>query len=1446
MRTKYQVILFLCCIVLNYTFSYSNNVFYAPASINYITVANGLPQNTVQSIEKDHFGFMWFGTDNGLCRFDGYDFDYYNSKKNEEGLWDDRIVDVISDGSLFLWIITPNGLQLFNTLTSKFEKVKDNALKELFAENISHIKPMGRTVWVATQNKGVYKLNVGEKAEQFSIAKQYFMDGSLPEVSFIEKDKDNVVYLGTSEGVYVNNPLTDKFDKLKGLGVDISGVDVQTLFDDGEDLWIGTPNGLYRYSKRNSATVQYIHDPSVETTIPHWNITCIGTNGFGDILVGTLGGLCSYNPQKDSFTYINLFPSSKNSNRDVFIRSLYADSLGNVWVGTEKTGLVHLYNYHKQFNALPNEARFKPFNENIVNSIYRSKDVLWVGTAGDGLLQYNFLKDKIKHFKTGGGIPGSIQSDFITCVFEDNDGQIWVGTWGMGIQKLSSADKNSFTTYNINQGLSNDFVSCIYACSNNLMVVGTQGGLSVYDKRNDMFIPVPVKHDVHGKVWQVGCIQEDRDGYLWIGTTNGLYRFKASLIYPQNDQQLVRYDIVTFKESNEAGSLPDNYITCLDMDKQGHVWIGTYGKGVAKCVPGQDGSFRFDAFQERDGLANNVVYELLTDKNNNIWISTENGLSKFNPEDETFVSYYHRDGLKNDQYYWSAACKAEDGYLYFGGLNGLNFFHPDSIKSYPYKPNTYITKLKVYNSDVMPGEELHGKVAIKNSAFYSDSIHLSYKDNVFSFEFSALPYYLSSKIKYAYKLNGVDKDWVFVDADRRVASYTNLDGGEYLFQVRSTDLDGAWMDNITSALVIIKPPMWKTSWFKFVLVILIFLIGSGYIRYRSIRISQQKKRLEKLVKERTQEIKEKNELLEINARELQVNNTQLAHRQEEIEKQKEQLEQQNTEIISQRDQLITLNKEIESIHQKRMEFFTNISHEFRTPLTLIISPIEKMLSETFAFSKENVQKTVSYVKRNAERLLLLTNEITTFRKFEAGKMKVVLTNGNVGDFISEIAESFRELAENKSIRYSVSVDYNLEDTWYDQAKLENILFNLISNAIKYTNEEGKVSISVTKIKNEAEQPHLLLNIQDNGIGIKKEYQDKVFERFYRDISGGGNKGYGTGIGLALAKQMVEVLNGSISLDSEENKGSSFKVILPIEKQDFPEHEVQSGISYGQVQLKERIDLLVTNEDNKHASTGDGEIDSIGESKTKILVVDDNVDLREFLAESLSDTYAVTTAKDGEEGYGKALEKDYDLVVSDVMMPKVDGLELCKRLKNNIHTSHLPIILLTAKGQEEDFVEGLELGADDYVSKPFNLGILQARINSLIENRKKLRKFYHKAETAVGEIPADIPTTSLDEEFMGKINQVIESNYTDPAFDIEAFSSKMYVSRSLLYKKLKALTDVSPIEYINIYRLKKSTQLLKSKQYQISEVAFMVGFNDPKYFSRVFKKFFNCSPSAYLE
>ncbi len=1438
---KYKNILTLLLVFLH-TVIISAKTNLPSTKFEYITIENGLPQNTVQCIEKDQYGYMWFGTDNGLCRYDGYDFYYFEAKK-DSGLIDNRIIDITTDNNGYLWIITPKGGQIFNLLTERFESFQNQAINKLLHKKIKQIKNINNVLWAVTQDSGIFKITSNTDIEAITISDVYFTKNDLPQVISIYKGYNNNVFLGTEKGVYQLNNDKNSFELLTFNHIDNTSLYAQAILEDKSNIWIGTLNGAFKINKETNDLRWYAHDPLNKHTISHSSVTCIEKDKKGDILLGTLAGIHKYNAEADNFNKIILHQGKHTNIHDIFIRSILTDSIGNVWIATEKTGVIHFNIFQKNFYSFQeSNANLRPLNESIINSIYKDNNRLWVGTAGNGIIQYDNKGDKIYQYKNEINKPSSLQSNFVTSIIKGSDGKIWAATWGKGIQILTDAKNNVFKGYYIRDGLPSDFISCYYFCKDGQLLVGTKAGIAIYDNTKKKFHTVKITSNMQTAPWEVGCIIEDNDGFLWIGTTNGLHRFSKKSISP--DYQLSNYDITTFKESADFLSLPNNYITCLEKDKEGNIWIGTYGNGISKCISKNNKTFQFANLSTKNGLANNVVYRILSDDKNNLWISTENGLSNYIQNNNTFQNYYTKDGLRNNQYYWNAAYKSSNGILYFGGMNGLNYFNPDSIKSYHFKVPTYITDLKIFNKSIKPLQKRNGLVPLHKSIFATDTIMLSFKDNVFSFEFSSLPYFSTSKIKYAYQLEGVDKDFVIVPSDRRIASYTNLKGGEYTFTVKSTNTEGKWINDPTKVVLIVKPPFYKTTWFKYLLFITVLLLIYGYIKYRSFRLSVQKKRLEEIVEIRTNELNEKNAQLEVSTNTLLKQNTQLAQRKQEIEKQKTLLENQNKEIITQRDTVLNLNKEIESIHQMRMQFFTNISHEFRTPLTLIIAPVERLLQSNLNLNKEEFTKTLQYVKRNTERLLLLTTEIMKFRKFETGKIKLTLYQGNIGDFINEIAEAFRPIAHQKKLNFHVSIDFNLKDLWYDKNKLEDILFNLLSNAMKYTPPKGEVSLNVSQIVRDNNKQSLFINIKDTGIGISEEAKKKVFDRFYRADSNSDFSTYGTGIGLAITKQNVETMNGSITLDSEINKGSSFKVFLPVNEADFPEHDKSQNVEVSQVALKERVNLLVDIEPNEntvkinlnHTNSDNGTI------KPKILIVDDNNDLREFVAEALNPDYVVYTAVDGEQGLKEALEKEPDLILSDIMMPKINGLDMCKQLKNNLHTSHLPIILLTAKGQEDDFVEGLQTGADDYISKPFNLSVLKAKIDSLIENRKKLKRMFHNAE---GEINAETVTTNtVDEEFMEKINKVVAENYTNPSFDIDSFASKMYVSRSLLYKKLKALTNVSPNEYVNIYRLKKSVQLLKNKNVQISEVAFQIGFNDPKYFSRVFKKFYNCSPSAY--
>ncbi len=597
-----------------------------------------------------------------------------------------------------------------------------------------------------------------------------------------------------------------------------------------------------------------------------------------------------------------------------------------------------------------------------------------------------------------------------------------------------------------------------------------------------------------------------------------------------------------------------------------------------------------------------------------------------------------------------------------------------------------------------------------------------------------------------------------------------------------------------------------------------------------------------MVKERTSKIEEQNEHMRIQADELKKANADLVIRRELIEGQKVELEGKNNEIILQRDRLVELNKEIEIINQTRLRFFTNISHEFRTPLTLIISPVERILKEMHIPGKAH--ELLISVQRNARRLSLLIDQLLMFRKIETGNLSIRISCDNFSGFATEVFHAFDILAQQRQINYILNINIDNSPRWFDADKLENILYNLLSNAFKYTPVGGSVHLEISEqnlIKNGAKVSSICIKVSDTGIGIDENQADKIFNRFYRTTNGANIKG--TGIGLSLTRELIDALNGTIAVTKNNPQGSCFNVILPCRKEDFPGAEINDIPAFDPSELDNKVQVIFDQLADDDTFLPD-ETEPFGSNADPlILIVEDNKELALFISNSLSGNYRVLTASNGKIGYELARKQSPDLIISDVVMPVMDGIEMCRNIKNNLYTSHIPVILLSAKALIEDHLEGFQVGADDYIAKPFNLELLRAKVYNIIDSRKKFRNLFTSSDELVN---TNGGSNTLDDKFLTKAYSILESSYQNPELSVEIFSDQMFVSRSLLYKKIKALVDLSPNDFITVYRLKKALPLLASREMTINEVAYNVGFNDPKYFSRVFKKFYKKKPSEHTK
>jgi signal transduction histidine kinase/DNA-binding response OmpR family regulator len=850
------------------------------------------------------------------------------------------------------------------------------------------------------------------------------------------------------------------------------------------------------------------------------------------------------------------------------------------------------------------------------------------------------------------------------------------------------------------------------------------------------------------------------------------------------------------------------------------LWVGT-GGGLNKY------DYKTDSFQyynQNDGLPSNKISGILEDEHGNLWLSTDRGLSKFNPVSEVFRNYDTHDGLYHLQFNFSSCLKTADGQLLFGGTNGITAFYPDSIRDNPHIPPIIITDFRLFNESVpIARNDLDQKTEgyhLPQHISTLDEITLSYRENIFSFEFSALDYHSPQKNQYAYFMEGVDPDWVHTDASRRFASYTNLDPGEYIFRVKGSNSDGIWNESGTSIKVLITPPWWLSSWAYAAYFLLIIAMVVTIWRFQLRRI----------------------------------------HLRNELKMKSFEAQQ------------------LQEVDQMKSWFFANISHEFRTPLTLIQGPVKQIINGEFV---GNLKDQCKMILRNSDRLLHLINQILDLSKLESGRMKIKANRIDIISYLKGLVQSFASMAEYNNVSFTLNSNVESQVGYVDRDKLEKIITNLLSNAFKFTPEGGEVSVDMSlrgdsrskarettkqspsvvgkEIATSAERrtrndQRIELSISNTGPGIPRDQLEKIFDRFYQADNSYKKDSEGTGIGLTLTKELVQACGGEIRVESEPDKLTTFTVLLPISKEHFKVEEIiEEQDSEKELVLEKDTGYQIpdTGDQEKsgirHPVSGIQDRDASDEKRVAsnksplLLIVEDNPDVTSYISSFLEKDYRIITAENGEEGWKKALKKFPDLIISDVMMPVMDGFELCKKLKSDQRTSHIPIILLTARADMESKLEGLEFGSDDYVTKPFDAKELQIRCRNLLEQRRRLREKFSK-ELAVE--PHEITVSSLDEKFITRALQIIEEKISDPEFGVEKFSREIGMSRANLYRKLQAITGHTAKDYIRIIRLKRAALLLQKRTGNITEIAFAVGFNSPSYFSECFRKYFGQLPSTY--
>jgi signal transduction histidine kinase/ligand-binding sensor domain-containing protein/DNA-binding response OmpR family regulator len=1277
-----------------------------------------------------------------------------------------------------LWVNTRNGFNIYNPSTESFHHdTKSEAcnLGNCYITISNMIKCINGNYFIYSPNPSLFYY-IPEK--KYTLRINYLpsdtMKSDAYRITSLIEDKDTNVWIITSNGILIklNKKLKIDYYNYYLYNTNNKIPNSYILYcDTDNDLWIAITNdakGIYFFdSKKN--TFQHYTTNSSPIKLNNNIITGVTQDNNGIIWIGTdHGGINLINKKLNTINYLLQDPDNDKSITQNSINTIYKDNTGIIWIGTFKQGINYYHEEIIRFNSyrhIASDNNSLGFDD--IHCFAEDKSGnLWIGTNGGGIDHLDRKTGIYKHYRHEASNPKSLSNDIIVDLHVDHLNNLWIGTFYGG---LNFFDGKIFKHYKHNpndpRSISDNRVWCVYEDRDYNIWVGTLGGgLDLFDREKNIFY--------HYKAGQVNSVHsnyiiniiEDKDKNIWIGTAEGLDVL---------DKKTGRFINYVHEEAN-PNSLSNNNITTLKEDSYGNIWIGTR-EGLNKYNR-QKNNFLVIR-QPLYNLPDNAIMAILEDSRHNLWISTMNGITNMiihnrDTEKETYIfrNYDEADGLQGREFNVNSAIQTKFGELIFGGSNGYNLFVPEMIKENKRIPEVIITDLKIMNESVKVNEKIHGRVILKNSVSITKEVVLKYSENMFSIEFTAFNYFHAEKNMFKYILEGFNNEWIYTDGKTRKATYTNLDPGKYTFRVLASNNDGYWNTNGASLTIIIQPPFWRTN---FAIILYILTIAGILLLLRAFIIEKER-------------IKYK------------------VHQQKlESEKQHE-------------------------IDNQKLKIITNISHEFKTPLTLILAALENVQRDS-RLSNQKINYQVIF--RNAKRLLNLVNQLLDFRKLSAKSMELNLSLGDIVDFIKSVSESFIDLAEKKNISFEFKTNTDELYTFFDHDKIEKVIFNLLSNAYKFTPENGKVAVEINSIiseninvssKDAANNNWIEIKVKDTGIGISPDKHEKIFEEFFQDIPPDTITNHGTGIGLAMVKEYITLHGGSIKVESEPEKGSCFIILLPVIRE-----------------MSEDVD-----EEQKETETEEiTDNDNISISTPLVLLVEDNDEFRSYLKDSLKKHYKIEEAQNGKIAWKMMLDNLPDLVVSDIMMPVMDGIELCKKIKSDRRTSQIPVILLTAKSTISEKIEGYETGADDYITKPFSFEILESRIFNLIQQRKKL---LDNLRRQIEIKPSDIEITSVDEKLIFKTISIIEKNMSNPDFSVEELSRDIGMSRVNLYKKLVSLTGKTPIEFIRTIRLKRAAQLLEKSQLSVSEIAYQVGFNNPKYFARYFKDEFKILPSQYAK
>lgn len=1383
-------------------------------NITYVTMNDGLPHNFIDDLYKDSRGFLWISTaGGGLSRFDGYEFVNYNPNTPHCKLKSNFIRNVCEDNYQRLWMVSEGGTDIIDLsiLKTVIPRHPKGILFKILEQPATRVfKDTQGCIWLHCANE-LHRIEFNEKGEirTISTLQSVFLNG--PDIALQDIDGDGKIWMGANEEIYkvslnqqgelTATPIAEslKFE---------TGTYISDFLLKENEVWISTDRGLFRYNKNGNAIKQYQHDAFDPYSLSQNYLTDLAITYDKQLVIATLRGINIYNPMTYNFERIanDLPDNGSNLLNSNFINCILTEE-DHIWFGTE-TGGINLLNPRRLSirNYRHDKENISSLSRNPVNAVYEDiYGTLWVGTVEGGLNRKERNSENFTHYTRE---RGGLSHNSVSALTADSNNHLWAGTWGGGINLLDLKNPKQVIKVLSSQtesGFPIDFIGALmYDPINKGVWIGANQGLYFYDlDKAQLISPFADKaaENIHGSIGSI----IDKDGKLWLGCLEGVYIID---LHSRSSQGEFIYRHLNYKLDDPDSRLIEK-ITCFYEDQNGTLWLGSNGYGIYKRIIDEQGKEQFISYSTTQGLPNNSVRGLLGDINGNIWIGTNNGLSCYHPTENRFINYTKHDGLIDTQFYWNASYRSSHDLLYFGSVGGLVAIESNRPGSSVPTAKVRFTRLRIGNEEILPGNEY-----LSQDIATATEIKLHEKEKSFSLEFSALNFEANNAAIYSYRLVGFDDKWIQVPGNRRFASYTNLPPGNYTLQVKYTPDGENEGENITELKITIVPYYYKSAWFILSIIVLILIGIWQFYQWRIRTLKHQKEYLHRTVEERTHELEQQKHLLE--------------DQTEELSRQNRMLTQQNEKITKQKAQLIRMSRKVQELTLDKISFFTNITHEFRTPITLIIGPIERALKLSY---NPQVIEQLNFVERNSKYLLSLVNQLMDFRKVESGKLEIVKTRGNFLKFIDSLITPFEVFAGERNIILKRYYRMETPDILYDEEAMRKVVTNLLSNAIKFTPNEGTVSLYISALTSADGVRKIYICVKDTGSGIPEEDLNRIFNRFYQSQNQVKYPVYGqagTGIGLYLCKRIVQMHGGEIKAFNNRHAGCSFRILLPLQQENEQDDKT----------------III---DHNHMESISPSSDSPKEREAlTILVVEDNTDMRRYIRSILREQYSVLEAANGEEALHILSSNPVDFIISDLMMPVMDGIELSRKVKETFAISHIPFLMLTAKTSQEARLESYRMGVDEYLLKPFDETLLLARIQNILENRKRYqRKFTLDMDVNV----LNMEEESGDKKFLNQVMEVIKENYKNSYFEVSDFSEAVGVSKSLLNKKMQSLIGQSAGQFIRNYRLNIARELIQknreTKNMNIAEVAYEVGFNDPKYFTRCFTKHFNTTPSSLL-